>query len=339
MRQAENWPEFFLASGPVGGLLGMLVAALVWSVTMALCFELARMTKSYDYRTFFKQLLGQGWFLFEIAYFALIILILSVIGSASGNLIAEQLNISELWGIISLMSAIGILVFFGSSLIEKVLAGWSFILYGGYAVFVMWCFADFGDVITENFTTQPVGSGWFIGGISYAGYNLAAIPAVLFCIRHIATRKEAITAGLLAGPLAMLPAIFFFIAMMAFYPQIGEQAVPIHYILTQLDAVIFPIIFQVILFGTFIETGTALIHSINERVAHLLSEQNRDYPDWVRSTTAIIVLICAIYLASSIGLVGLIGSGYGTLTWVFIILIVLPLVTIGMWKIVKENKR
>ncbi len=210
--------------------------------------------------------------------------------------------------------------------------------YGGYTLFVIWCFNDFGESIINNFKQYPVNSGWFIGGISYAGYNLAAIPAVLFCLRHISTRKQAIAAGLLAGPLAMNPALLFFIAMIGFYPLIGEQPVPIHFLLTQLDAVIFPIVFQIILFGTFIETGTAMIHSFNERVAHFLQERNQTYPAWIRSATEIFVLTCAIYLASEIGLIGLIGAGYGTLTWVFIILIVLPLLTTGLWKIIKAYR-
>ena len=41
--------EFFLVAGPLGGLLGMLVATIAFSVITALCFELARQTKSYNY--------------------------------------------------------------------------------------------------------------------------------------------------------------------------------------------------------------------------------------------------------------------------------------------------
>ena len=50
--------EFFLSAGPMGGLLGLLVATSVFSVIAALSFEFARISKSYNYRHFFKQLLG-----------------------------------------------------------------------------------------------------------------------------------------------------------------------------------------------------------------------------------------------------------------------------------------
>ena len=127
---------FFLSVGPLGGLLGLFVAAAGFSLLMAIAFELSRMTHTYDYRTFFKQLLGRGWFLFEIAFGILALLILAVLGAASGELVSARLNIPPAVGTISLMALVGLLVFWGTSLIEKALAGWSFLLYVTYAALI-----------------------------------------------------------------------------------------------------------------------------------------------------------------------------------------------------------
>jgi len=329
--------EFFFPSGPVGGMLAMLVATIVWSITMMLSFEVARMAKAYDYRTFFTQTIGKGWVLFELAYFALLLLIMSTLGAASGELVSNNLGVAPEWGSIGLMVTIGILVFFGSSVIEKFLAGWSFLLYGAYAAFVIWCFSAFGDKISAGFSSHSVEGNWVVGGLRYAGYNLAVLPAVLFCIRHISTRKEAFTAGILAGPIAMIPAALFFIAMVGYYPEIQEQSLPVQYLLNIINVPAFGILFQVILFGTFIETGTAMIHSVNERIAEVYTERGKEMPQWLRPIVALGMLLTAIVLASKIGLVGLIAQGYGTLTWVFIVLIVVPLLTVGIWKIRKAK--
>ena len=48
--------EFFLPAGPWGGLLGMAVSMLVWSVVLMASFELARRARAYDYRAFFRVL-------------------------------------------------------------------------------------------------------------------------------------------------------------------------------------------------------------------------------------------------------------------------------------------
>jgi uncharacterized membrane protein YkvI len=84
--------EFFMPAGPVGGLLGMLVTAVVWSVIFALSLEFARTTQSFDYRSFFKQLLGRGWVSFEIVFLALLLIILAVLGAASGEIAADILE-------------------------------------------------------------------------------------------------------------------------------------------------------------------------------------------------------------------------------------------------------
>lgn len=60
--------EFFLPSGPRGGLFAMLFAAVTWSVVCIATFVFARATHSEDYRTFFRSLLGRGGIVFEIAY-------------------------------------------------------------------------------------------------------------------------------------------------------------------------------------------------------------------------------------------------------------------------------
>src|SRR5580698_6794722 len=50
--------EFFLPSGPRGGLAGMVLAMIIWSVVCVTTFLFARAIGSLDYQTFFKQLLG-----------------------------------------------------------------------------------------------------------------------------------------------------------------------------------------------------------------------------------------------------------------------------------------
>ena len=54
------------------------------SLLSVVTFVVARRLQSFDYRTFFKRLLGPGWIAFELAYLLLVILILAVYGAAAG---------------------------------------------------------------------------------------------------------------------------------------------------------------------------------------------------------------------------------------------------------------
>lgn len=328
--------EFFLPHGPLGGLLGMLVAMAVWAAVLAVTFEFARLTKSYDYRTFFRNLLGPFWILFEIIFIVEMTIALSVVGAASGELVAEAFGVPKIFGTSGLLISIIILVFYGTKAIEKFLSIWSLLLYAVYFVFLVAILSKFGSDVAKNLAAQPADTSWIGDGVRYAGYNMAVIPAVLFAIKHQEKRKEAITSGLLAGLIAIVPAIFFYLGMAAFYPEINDVPVPATYILGALSIVWLAVVFKIMLYGTFIETGSGLIHSINERLAANFRERGVNMSKAVRPLVAFVMLGISVFLATSVGLIDLVAKGYGILTYGFIAIYIIPVLTIGVVKVLKH---
>ncbi len=132
-----------MTRGATGGLLAMGVTTLMWSAVATVSFELARVFRAFDYRSFFKVLLGRGWIAFELCYIMLLLIILAVIAAASGTILEETFEIPYAVGVLAVMGAVGALVFGGSNVVERYMAGWAFVLYGVYLVFVVWCFSRF----------------------------------------------------------------------------------------------------------------------------------------------------------------------------------------------------
>ena len=120
--------------------------------------------------------------------------------------------------------------------------------------------------------------------------------------------------------------------MVSQYPAIVEEPVPANHLLSALGSRWFQIAFQVVLFGTLIETGTGMIHAVNERLAEARRAAGRRLPAWGRPATATVLLGVALAL-TPLGLVDLIARGYGTITWGFVLLYVVPVLTVGLWKI------
>ena len=146
--------EYFLNYGPLGGLLGMfLVTTLMWSIILAVSFEFSRRFKAYDYRTFFKKLLGPFWFLFEIIYAVQIFLVLAVIGSAAGIILRDNFGLPYMVGVFIMLAAVGFLTFKGKGLIENFLSVWSIILYLVYAAFFVVALLKFGPMIQKNLSS------------------------------------------------------------------------------------------------------------------------------------------------------------------------------------------
>ena len=122
--------------------------------------------------------------------------------------------------------------------------------------------------------------------------------------------------------------------MLAHYPEILERPVPANYVLELLDSRVLQIVFQVVLIGTFVETGAGLIHAFNERIASTFAALNRTMPNFVRPLIAVALLVLALLL-SRFGLISLIARGYGAMSWVFIGVLILPLLTVGLWKVTR----
>jgi uncharacterized membrane protein YkvI len=324
--------EFFLPAGPWGGLLGMVVSMLVWSAVLMASFELARVARAYDYRSFFKLLLWRGWVAFEIAYVLLIVIVMAVMGAAAGEIVRSLFGMPKLIGSLSMIAATGLMLFYSNAAIERFLTLSVGYLYLVYIAFVVWSLSAFGERIAANFAAAPLGDQWFEAGVTYAGYNVAVIPAVLFCIRHLTRRREALVAGALAGPLGMLPGVLFYIAMVGYYDEIAEVALPSAFLLAKLQAPWFEWLFQIAVLLTLVDTGVAILHAINERVAGIYAERQQPMPRLLRPSIAVTVMIVSVYAASAVGLIDLIAQGYGLLTYAFIVLLILPVLTIGIWR-------
>jgi uncharacterized membrane protein YkvI len=328
--------EFFLMEGPRGGLLAMATSTVLWSLVCVVTYELARQGGTYDYRTFLKGLLGHGWLAYEGAYLVLMLFILAVIAAFSGALLEETFGLPYWSGVVGIMVAVGAMALGGSRWIEGIMAGWSFVLYGAFLILFFWCFQRFGGQIAEILGSPGEVGDWGVAGVRYAAYNIALVPALLFSVRHLRTRKETLWAGALTGPIAMVPALLFFLAMVSQYPAILERDVPANFLLELLGSRSFQIAFQVVLFGTLVETGTGLIHGVNERIAHVLKERGRQMPGLLRPVLGIGFLLAGTALAG-VGLVGLIADGYGTLTWIFLVVYVVPVLTLGLWRITRPG--
>jgi len=334
--------QFFLGLGPISGLLGMAVTTVIFSIVLMISFEFARQFRLYDYRSFFKTLLGPLWPLYEILYVLLMILVISIVGAAAGDILRDTFGLPAFLGTAGIMILIALLVFYGTAAVERFLALWSFVLYGTYFTFLGWHLVQNGEQILDKLNSATISPGWLQSGVAYSGYNLAAIPAILFCLRHLQRRREALTAGFLGGIFAMLPASLFFIAMIGQYDTLIAEGdggrLPVTILINALSgANFFVYLFPVVLFGTFVETGAALIHGVNERLDHTFAERKIRMPNWMRPAVALAILFVAVVLADAIGLTNLVAQGYGSITWGFLLIYVLPLLTYGLWLIMRRS--
>ena len=332
--------EFFLPSGPWGGLAGIVLSMVIWSVVCAVTFAFAHVHRTYDYRSFFLRLLGPFWVVFEIAYVLFVVLILSVFGAAAGAIGAATLGLSPIVGTLALAGAIALFATFGNASVERLFKYVTILLYAVYIVFVLLAFTRFGDRILSNLALSAPSEGWALGGLTYASYNIVGAVVILPVLRHLTGRRDAVIAGLIAGPFAMLPALLFFVCMTAFYPAIASETLPSDVMLQALRFPLFHFVFQFMIFAALLESGTGSVHAINERVATVWQKRTgTDLSRGARAGIAAALLIFCIFVADRFGLVTLIGSGYRVLAYTILAVYVIPLMVIGLPRLVRGQDR
>jgi uncharacterized membrane protein YkvI len=323
--------EFFVSKGPATALAGLAFTALFFSAGTMVAFELARRYRAFDYKSFCRIFLGRFWVLFEIGYYALLLLVLSVVSSAAGKLLVQMFGLPEIVNSILFMSAVAFVVFFGNSLIEKVISVWSMVFYATYGsmfALVVW---KFGPQLHAALGATPLDWAEALrDSFSYLGYNIVIVPILIFVARNLESRPQAFVAGALAGPLILLPGLASLFALSAFYPGILTEPLPIAAVLSRVASPTLTLCVEVVIMGAFIKTGVGLLHGLNERFARAAADRGRDMPSYLRPVLSLGIMVTAIFVASSVGIINLIGQGYRYSSYFFLVVFFIPLMIRGL---------
>ncbi|MDE2137112.1 MAG: hypothetical protein KGJ68_06715, partial [Gammaproteobacteria bacterium] len=100
----------------------------------------------------------------------------------------------------------------------------------------------------------------------------------------------------------------------------------------------FRYLFQLMIFAALLESGTGFVHAINERVGHAFRRRRgRELPRLARAAVALATLVFCMLLAEHFGLVTLIARGYRAFAWIVLLVFVLPLFTVGVYRLITGN--
>ena len=330
--------EFFMPAGPVGGLQGMLLATALWSGVCALTFLFAFRIGATDYHNFFRNLLGRFDFLFEVIYFAFLVLVLSIFGSAAGALGASLFGLPELVGTLALIALTLTVVALGQGAAETLFKYVSVLLYGVYAIFLVLCLASFMPEIRAGLSRAIPTTGWATGGITYASYNVIGAVLILPVLRHLKSDRDAVIAGLLSGPLAMIPALAFFTCLIPFYPNIPHEPLPSDFALKALHIPVFHFAFQGMVFFALLECSVGFVQAFMARLDVHNERRGRQTPPALRIVVPGAITLGSVFIAANVGLVALIADGYRMMAYAILLIYIAPLLTIGVARLLRPKR-
>ncbi|MCZ6853684.1 MAG: hypothetical protein O7G86_07175 [Gammaproteobacteria bacterium] len=329
--------EYFTRFGPTGGLLAAGLACAIFALVLVLTFEVSRRFSAYDYRAFFKILLGRFWFLYEIAGALLMLLVFAVLIAAAGSVMNVQFGVSPWVGMALVFLLVGTLEFFGREAVMRVLAFWSIVLYVVFGAFLFLSFQVIPDQIAHAFQSGGIAEGWAESGFKYAMYNATGAPIILFVAREFENSRQTMGAGVVAAIIGIAPALMFHLAFSGAEPKILSEEIPVFWMMNYYGMGVLAVAFTIMLFGTLIETGAGVLQGVNERIDSFLSEKGKPGLSKMGHSGVAMGFMAIAMMVASVGIVNLIAKGYGTLAWSFCFLYFIPLLTVGVWRLVQAR--
>lgn len=343
--------EYGAKFGAYGWISGLTIA-IGFAVIAALTFELCRIFKTYDYKSFIQTIIGPLWPLFDVLYVILMVFIIAIMAAATGSIVESLLGMPMILGEVFVVVVVGLLNFYGERIIERFESIGTVLLYVGYIIFTLLVLFSKGGNIPAVFANHDTSSyqGTFsIGlavwtGILYVSYNICSIPMGMFALKRQTQRKETVISGLVAGALMTIPWFLTYFAMMCFYndPAIvgADVATPWAMMIQNVGGG--PLLlaaFSIVMGWTLIETSTGCVHALIDRMN--VSFERKGKPRMSRKMQGgltVVILVLSLAL-SQVGVIDLIGAGYTYLAYAYILLYLVPIFTVGIYKIVKYNKK
>ena len=339
--------RYFILFGATAVLMPF-VTVLIQGVANFFAWDFARLTKSYDYRSW----VNRFYYPFD-KIFANILDILFVVflclpsGAAiagAASLMQQEFGLNYVLGTVI---ACGILFFcsiFGSELVRRASAIMSVVLVTFLAIVVIYGISSTFDrsaqVISEVIVSQDF--SWFDAfkmAVLYASFQ-ASVSVLISVAEPLKTRKDVfktVLAGVLINGIALALVCWM---LLGAYPEVLSKDIPLPvlHMLNTFDLPILKVCYSVALFFAFISTGVVFVFASVRRFEKSRI-WNRAKPEGVfgRSLQArgvVIAIITILYAlgVSQFGLVAIVARGYSYMGWAYLVMIIIPLIIFGRYK-------
>ncbi|WP_027722050.1 YkvI family membrane protein [Maridesulfovibrio zosterae] len=345
----HNWTSLFMPA----------VSMFIMGICMYYSMVIAARFRAYDYSTWSKKLYGEiGFFavpVYEILVNSVLLLATAVAFATGGTILSKLFGTSYMMNTFFIAAVIFVLTIYGSELVRKSAIVVSFLLIVSMFIIYLPNIIHYFPKIVQNLAAIKSGeiatSGpdsfwdalWW--GVKYGTLHCCAIGAYIVHAQVCPDKsclKKAIIIGVIINSLIMYLTYF---GILAFVDQgILKEAVPALFVVMHGlgGSWMTSLISFCIVIGA-VSTGVALVYGTTNRLVTFfgrnLDDAGRLRRQRFHSMIASTILVSACWLVAQLGLIPLIGKGYGSMGWVTMFLITIPIVLrgLGIWRFPEDR--
>jgi uncharacterized membrane protein YkvI len=345
--------EYFIGFGWYAVFMPIL-SQLIVAVVLYFAWKFALEKKVFNYRDwtneFYKPVQGIMANVYEVLY-NLTLMTATAVAFATGAATLEKVfGTPYMLNTIVIALALFFLTIFGADLVRKAATVIAVVIIAGVVIIYVPNIAVSFSKITSNISglkngTIPNDAGFFnalLKTLLYAGFQAVALGAYLAHADVLKDKndvKKASIVGFIINSAILMLAV---LGILAYYNDgILTEAIPALFVIKNGvgSSWMMPLVSILIILGA-VSTGVTLIYGISQRIVLLLgkneSKEVSKQKERKRSISASIVYVAITWSIAQFGLIPLVAKGYGTLGYVSLFVIIIPLILKGTLQ--KESK-
>lgn len=322
------------------GVFTSVLAMLLLVLTIRECMIMYNTRGLKSYKELFETLyhpLDKLEIVFEIYFYIMVICAVGAVISGAATLFTELSIMPYLVAVVVVGVILLFLTIFGYKLVSQVSTVMSVIILICCAViFIMGINAKAGE-IGAIFSAAELPNGILLpilDAFKYAGFQAVVIPTMIKCGQPLKTQRNATKAmsiSFVLNAAALALSCIMLLGWYADFTAAGATEIPTLYICQQLGVDSLYWFYNIALFLCFVSTGVTTVFGVVARFENVRPLIKINKPIVRR----IIVSACVMILSMAVSMVGLsniIQYGYGYCGYVGIVIIIIPFLTVGVYK-------
>lgn len=331
--------QYYVQYGWTAIFMSIIAMALL-TLTIRECMIMYNSRGLSSYKELFQSLyhpFDRFAVLFDIYFYTMVVCAVGAVIAGAASLLNKTYSIPYAYSVLAVGAMLLVMTIFGASLVSKASTVMSIgILASCGVIFILGINAKMPEIATV-FSVKPSGANIGTGifkAFTYAGFQSVVIPTMISCGKSLKNTKEISSSMLISFVINSFALVLSVVMLLLWYTdftQAGETTLPTLFIAGQLNKAYIFWAYNICLFLCFISTGVTTIYGFVTKFekAKTLSSINNVV------IRRIIVSAFIMFISMGISMVGLdriIKYGYGYMGYFGIAIIIIPFLTVGVYK-------
>ncbi len=325
--------------GPISAVIAMLLLTLTMREAMIMYNSRGLKSHKELFETLYHPL-DKCYVLFEVFFYIMVLMAVAAAISGVASALNQYFGLNYYIGIVIVGALVLLLTIFGADLVRKVSTYMGIaILVTAITIYTIGIFksktlftvmsADFSAVGFKNIPKA------ILNAFTYAGFQCVTLPTMIACGTPLKGKKncsKSMWISFVMNSVALVLSVFMLMSWKGYYSSVeGGSTIPTLTVCTEMGMKWLTVIYGICLLLCLISTGVTTTFGFvarfeNHKVFKKIKSQR------VRSAVVSAFIIILSMTISLVGLTNIIKYGYGYCGYLAIAIVVVPFLTVGVYK-------